>query len=138
MAGVDLFFTLSGYLTTALLIDEFAKHKKIDIVSFFRRRFYRILPPLVLTILLVLPLALLVRNDFIANIGNQIAAALGFMTNFFEILSGGSYENQFSPHLFVHTWTLAIEVQYYLVWAGLVWYLTRISKSVGQLRGSIF
>ncbi|HFI0400059.1 TPA: acyltransferase family protein [Streptococcus suis] len=136
--GVDLFFTLSGYLTTALLIDEFAKHKKIDIVSFFRRRFYRILPPLVLTILLVLPLALLVRNDFIANIGNQIAAALGFMTNFFEILSGGSYENQFSPHLFVHTWTLAIEVQYYLVWAGLVWYLTRISKSVGQLRGSIF
>lgn len=136
--GVDLFFTLSGYLTTALLIDEFSKHKNIDLIGFFRRRLYRILPPLVLTILLVLPLALLVRNDFIANIGSQVAAALGFMTNFFEILAGGSYENQFSPHLFVHTWTLAIEVQYYLLWAGFIWYMARISKSVGQLRGTIF
>ncbi|HEM3577024.1 TPA: acyltransferase [Streptococcus suis] len=136
--GVDLFFTLSGYLTTALLIDEFSKHKKIDLISFFRRRLYRILPPLVLTVLLVLPLALLIRNDFLANISGQVTAALGFMTNFFEILSGGSYENQFTPHLFVHTWTLAIEVQYYIIWAGLVWFLARISKSVGQLRGTIF
>lgn len=136
--GVDLFFTLSGYLTTALLIDEFSKRKKIDIFGFFKRRFYRILPPLVFTILLVIPLALLIRNDFLAGIGRQVAAALGFMTNFFEILSGGSYENQFSPHLLVHTWTLAIEVQYYIIWAGLVWFLARLSKSVGQLRGTIF
>ncbi|MDQ8838035.1 acyltransferase family protein, partial [Streptococcus ruminantium] len=62
--GVDLFFTLSGYLTTALLIDEFAEYKKIDLVGFLRRRLYRILPPLVLTILLVLPLSLLIRSDF--------------------------------------------------------------------------
>ncbi|HFI0107470.1 TPA: acyltransferase family protein [Streptococcus suis] len=136
--GVDLFFTLSGYLTTALLIDEFSKNKKIDIIGFFKRRFYRILPPLVLTILLILPLTLLIRNDFRANIGNQVAATLGFMTNFFEILAGGSYENQFAPHLFVHTWTLAIEVQYYLLWAGYVWFMARISKSIGQLRGTIF
>ncbi|WP_105207311.1 acyltransferase family protein [Streptococcus suis] len=136
--GVDLFFTLSGYLTTALLIDEFSKNKKIDIIGFFKRRFYRILPPLVLTILLILPLTLLIRNDFRANIGSQVAATLGFMTNFFEILAGGSYENQFAPHLFVHTWTLAIEVQYYLLWAGYVWFMARISKSIGQLRGTIF
>ncbi|MGQ7463035.1 acyltransferase family protein [Streptococcus suis] len=136
--GVDLFFTLSGYLTTALLIDEFSKNKKIDVIGFFKRRFYRILPPLVLTILLILPLTLLIRNDFRANIGSQVAATLGFMTNFFEILAGGSYENQFAPHLFVHTWTLAIEVQYYLLWAGYVWFMSRISKSIGQLRGAIF
>lgn len=136
--GVDLFFTLSGYLTTALLIDEFSQQKTIDIAGFLKRRLYRILPPLVLVILLVLPFALFIRNDFIANIGQQVAATLGFMTNVFEILAGGSYENQFSPHLFLHTWTLAIEVQYYLVWAGLIWYLARTSKSIGQLRGTIF
>ncbi|NQN68108.1 acyltransferase [Streptococcus suis] len=136
--GVDLFFTLSGYLTTALLIDEFSRNNKIDILGFFKRRFYRILPPLVLTILLVLPLTLLIRNDFRANIGSQVAAALGFMTNFFEIFAGGSYENQFVPHLFVHTWTLAIEVQYYILWAGFIWFMAKISNSVGQLRGTIF
>lgn len=136
--GVDLFFTLSGYLTTALLIDEFSRNNKIDIFGFFKRRFYRILPPLVLTILLVLPLTLLIRNDFRANIGSQVAAALGFMTNFFEIFAGGSYENQFAPHLFVHTWTLAIEVQYYILWAGYIWFMAKISNSVGQLRGTIF
>ena len=136
--GVDLFFTLSGYLTTALLIDEFARTEKIDLKKFFRRRFYRILPPLLLTILLVLPLALLVRNDFIAHIGSQVTAAIGFMTNFFEIFSGGSYENQFTPHLFVHTWTLAIEVHFYLLWGLLLWYFSRIAKTIGQLRGMIF
>lgn len=136
--GVDLFFTLSGYLTTALLIDEFTQDKTIDLVGFFRRRLYRILPPLLLMILAVTPLALLVRNDFIANIGNQIAAALGFMTNIFEILTGGNYENQFTPHLFVHTWTLAIEVQFYLLWGLAVWGMTRMAKSIGQLRGLIF
>ncbi|MBO4107838.1 acyltransferase family protein [Streptococcus suis] len=136
--GVDLFFTLSGFLTTALLIDEFQAKGKIDLFGFFHRRFYRIFPPLVLMILLTLPLALLVRNDFISSVGLQVSAALGFMTNFFEILAGGSYENQFSPHLFVHTWTLAIEVQFYLIWVLAVFGMTKISKSSGQLRGTIF
>lgn len=136
--GVDLFFTLSGYLTTALLIDEFGREKAINLPSFFRRRFYRILPPLVLMVVLVTPLALLIRNDFIANIGQQITAALGFVTNFFEVLAGGNYENQFSPHLFVHTWSLAIEVHFYLLWGLAIWGMTRMAKTIGQLRGLIF
>ena len=44
--GVDIFFTFSGFLITALLIDEFARKKEIDIQGFFKRRFYRIVPPL--------------------------------------------------------------------------------------------
>lgn len=136
--GVDIFFTFSGYLITALLIDEFSKKEAIDLTGFFRRRFYRIFPPLVLTVLVTTPLALLIRNDFIANIGNQIAAALGFVTNYFEILSGSSYENQFTPHLFVHTWSLAIEVHFYILWALAVWQMARKSKKTAQLQGSIF
>ncbi len=89
-------------------------------------------------ILLVVPLALSVRNDFIASIGSQIAASLGFITNIFEILAGNGYENQFTPHLFVHTWTLALEVQYYILWVLAVWWMAKVSKSVGQLRGMIF
>ena len=57
--GVDIFFTFSGFLITALLIDEFARKKEIDIQGFFRRRFYRIVPPLVFMILVVMPFTLL-------------------------------------------------------------------------------
>ena len=101
--GVDIFFTFSGFLITSLLIDEFAKRKEIDIQGFFKRRFYRIVPPLVFMILVVMPFTLLIRKDFVAGIGTQIAAALGFVTNFYEMLSGGSYESQFVPHILIHT-----------------------------------
>ena len=79
-------------MITALLIDEFARHQKIDLKGFLRRRFYRIVPPLVFMVLLVMPFTFLVRRDFIAGIGTQIAAVFGFVTNFYEMLSGGSYE----------------------------------------------
>lgn len=136
--GVDLFFTFSGYLMTANLIDEYARNEKIDLSSFFKKRFYRIFPPLVLMILLATPLALLIRNDFIANIGNQIAAALGFVTNYFEILSGSSYENQFTPHLFVHTWTLAVEIHFYILWILAVRFMASKVNKLGHLKGFIF
>ena len=136
--GVDIFFTFSGFLITALLIDEFARHQKIDLKGFLRRRFYRIVPPLVFMVLLVMPFTFLVRRDFIAGIGTQIAAVFGFVTNFYEMLSGGSYESQFIPHLFIHTWSLALEVHYYVLWALLAWFLGKKAKSVGQYRGYIF
>ncbi|MDU5408342.1 MAG: acyltransferase, partial [Streptococcus agalactiae] len=114
--GVDIFFTFSGFLITALLIDEFSKTKKIDFVSFCRRRFYRIFPPLVLMVLVTIPFVFLVKSDFRASIGSQIMTALGFTSNFYEILTGGNYESQFIPHLFVHTWSLSIEVHFYVLW----------------------
>ena len=136
--GVDIFFTFSGFLITSLLIDEFARSKAIDLRGFLKRRFYRIVPPLVLMVLIVMPFTVLIRKDFVAGIGTQIAAALGFVTNFFEILSGGNYESQFIPHLFVHTWSLALEMHYYLLWGVATWFLAKKSKSVGQFRGMIF
>ncbi|MGT2935025.1 acyltransferase family protein [Streptococcus castoreus] len=136
--GVDVFFTFSGYLITALLIDEYTKKETIDIVGFLRRRFYRIVPPLVLMILLTVPFTFLVKSDFRASLGSQIAAVLGFTTNFYEILTGSSYESQFIPHLFVHTWSLAIEVHFYLFWGLLIWLLAKKNHSPKQLRGYLF
>ncbi|RSI55982.1 acyltransferase [Streptococcus sanguinis] len=135
--GVDIFFTFSGFLITALLIDEFAKKKEIDIQGFFKRRFYRIVPPLVFMILVVMPFTLLIRKDFVAGIGTQIAAALGFVTNFYEMLSGGSYESQFVPHILIHTWSLALEVHYYVLWGLAAWGLGKIAKSTARYRGMI-
>ena len=136
--GVDVFFAFSGFLITALLIEEFSKNHEIDLVGFFRRRFYRIVPPVVLMVLVTMPFTFLVRQDYVAGIGGQIAGVLGFMTNFYELLTGGSYESQFIPHLFVHNWSLAVEVHYYILWGLAVWFLSKQSKSNGQLRGMVF
>ena len=136
--GVDVFFTFSGFLITALLIDEFSQSKKIELLDFFRRRFYRIVPPVIVMVLVVMPFTFFIRRDFVAGIGTQIAAVMSFVTNFYEMMTGGSYEAQFIPHLFVHNWSLAVEVHYYLLWGLAVWYLAKYCKTAGQLRGSIF
>ena len=136
--GVDVFFTFSGFLITSLLLEEFGKKRQIDLLGFFKRRFYRIVPPVVLMVLVTMPFTFLVRQDYVAGIGGQIAGVLGFMTNFYELLTGGSYESQFIPHLFVHNWSLAVEVHYYILWGLAVWFLSKQSKSNGKLRGMVF
>ena len=136
--GVDVFFTFSGFLITSLLLEEFGQKGQIDLLGFFRRRFYRIFPPVVLMILVTMPFTFLVRQDYVAGIGSQIAGVLGFMTNLYEMLTGGSYESQFIPHLFVHNWSLAVEVHYYILWGLAVWFLSKRAKSSGQLRGTVF
>ncbi len=136
--GVDVFFTFSGFLITSLLLEEFSQKGEIDIIGFFRRRFYRIFPPVVMMVLVIMPFTLMVRQDYVAGIGAQIAGVLGFMTNFYEMLTGGSYESQFIPHLFVHNWSLAVEVHYYILWGLAVWILSKHYKTSGQLRGTVF
>ncbi len=132
--GVDIFFTFSGYLITALIIDEFSRSQKFRLRDFYYRRVMRILPPLVLMICIVLPFTLLVGKDYITDLTRQITSAVGFVTNIFEINTGGTYESRFIPHLFVHTWSLAIEVQFYLIWGFLLYLLTKVSTSVKQFR----
>ena len=130
--GVDVFFTLSGFLVTVSMMAEFRKSGKFRFFSFVKRRFMRLYPPLLLSVVLTLPFTLLLSPDFTARIGRQIAAAFGFVTNYFEILNGGSYEAQLLPHLYVHTWFLAVEIQLYLLWglicAGITFVIKKIFK----------
>ena len=114
--GVDVFFTLSGYLITGLIIKEVSKSGGFRLFTFYKRRFTRIFVPLVLAILFTLPFTLLISPDFLVGIAKQTAAALGFVTNYFEISTGGNYEAQLLPHLFIHTWSLSVEMHFYIVW----------------------
>ena len=137
--GVDVFFVFSGYLITALIVEEFRRKERFSFTAFIKRRFVRTFPPLLLAVIFTLPFALLLAPDFVGGIGRQVSAALGFATNYFEIIGGGSYEAQLLPHMYVHTWSLALEMQYYLVWgllcAGLVWLIKKIAgKAAPQKR----
>ena len=142
--GVDVLFVLSGFLTTALIIDRFDKKGTFDLREFYHKRFMRIVPPLVISMIIVLPFTLLIGKDYLAGIDRQIAAALSFMTNYFEILTGGSYENNFFPHLFIHTWSLALEAHFYLLWGAVLFFVIRSRENkaeerrLAKLRARIF
>lgn len=126
--GVDVFFTFSGYLITGLIIAEFGRNGRFRLLDFFRRRFLRIFPPLFMAVLLTLPFALLVSGDFTAGIGRQAAGALGFVSNYFEIQNGGSYEANLLPHLYVHTWSLSVEMHMYIAWGALCFFVSLAAR----------
>ncbi|GAB2023218.1 acyltransferase family protein [Pseudolactococcus yaeyamensis] len=129
--GVDIFFVFSGYLITALFFIELEKSGSFTLLTYYKRRFIRIFPPLVIMIVTTLPFTLLLPSDFRANLAKQVAAAIGFVTNRFEIQSGLSYEAQQTPQLYIHTWTLSLEFLFYLIWGGLLFILVFWLKKQG-------
>ena len=129
--GVDIFFVFSGYLITALFFIELEKTDRFTLLTYYRRRFIRIFPPLVIMIMTTLPFTLLLPSDFRANLAKQVAAAVGFVTNRFEIQSGLSYEAQQTPQLYIHTWTLSLEFLFYLIWGALLFVLVLWLKKQG-------
>ncbi|MDR2035796.1 MAG: acyltransferase [Coriobacteriales bacterium] len=118
--GVDIFLVFSGYLITSLLVSEFKKEGKIDVLAFYKRRYRRLFPALVALVLVVMTLSLTIPADFRADIVRQVAAVLSWTSNFYEIEIGRSYADTLLPHLFVHTWTLSVEMHYYLIWGLLL------------------
>jgi len=120
--GVDVFFVLSGYLITALLIGEKQKNGRIDLSAFYARRFRRLAPGLFLTILGTLLLASLMLSlpEQFEQSGAAISAVL-WVSNFYYAFTGFDY---FGPsaanNLFLHTWSLGVEEQFYLLWPWLI------------------
>ncbi|MDO5739183.1 MAG: acyltransferase family protein [Ornithinimicrobium sp.] len=131
--GVDVFFVLSGFLITTLLLREVDTKGRIDLLGFWRRRARRLLPALVLVVLVSTSVARLVGGDLLVGIGRQALGALTFTTNWLEILAGASYFHSTSPILFINFWSLAVEEQFYLVWPLALIIALALTRSVRQL-----
>ena len=116
MIGVDIFFVISGYLITALLLREGAYTGKMDIVSFWVRRLRRLVPAFALLTLVVGSLALIVGGDAQVGLGRQILGAFTYSSNWLLIWAGNNYFTQTSPELMTNFWSLAVEEQFYLFW----------------------
>lgn len=118
--GVDVFFVLSGFLITALLLREKRQTGRINIPQFWLRRVRRLVPAVTLTVLVTVPLAAVVNRDYLVGIWHQVLGALTYTFNWVNVAFGGSYFNRANPQFLSHMWTLAVEQQFYLVWPLLV------------------
>ena len=135
--GVPLFFVLSGYLITDLLIQEYDSKQYIAPVKFYLRRLKRLYPALVGMLVVTTTIILLFDKQLIFNLRYILITNLTYVYNFWAINNGQSYFQQFggaSP--FTHLWSLSIEGQFYLVWPFVVWAVLKLN--IKRLYMSVF
>lgn len=126
--GVDIFFVISGYLITSILLIEI-KENRFSISSFYLRRARRILPALFCVIIACIPFAWLwLLPGDMKDFSQSAIATVAFVSNFFFWLKTGYFdiEAEFKPLL--HTWSLAVEEQYYLFFPFLLYVLLKLQN----------
>ena len=114
--GVDVFFVLSGFLITSLLVQEWTRTGRIALVAFWLRRARRLLPAMFIVLLAVSVYAFAAPSAQRALLRGDALSTLAYVSNWWFIDSGQSYFAQFvEPSPLRHTWSLAIEEQFYIV-----------------------
>jgi peptidoglycan/LPS O-acetylase OafA/YrhL len=115
--GVDVFFVLSGYLITDLLVTQRGRLGRLDLRSFWTRRARRLLPALAVVLIVVTAVVAVVEPDQLAGLRPALLAAVTYSSNWFQALHHMSYFASFGPPPpLQHLWSLAIEEQFYLAW----------------------
>ena len=119
--GVDIFFVLSGFLITSLLLDELGRSGRIALSGFWIRRARRLLPALVLMVCTVAAARNLFPYQDLTGLRNDAIAAFLWMANWRFVTQKTDYFTQSAPPSpLQHTWSLGVEEQYYLVWPVLL------------------
>ena len=115
--GVEVFFVISGYLITALLVTEWRQRGRVDLAAFWMRRARRLLPALYLVVAVTLAYAVVFLPGEVAGLRGDALSAFGYVTNWYLIFGNESYfEAMGRPSLLRHLWSLAVEEQFYLLW----------------------
>ncbi|MFK4808377.1 acyltransferase family protein, partial [Microbacterium sp. ZW CA_36] len=114
--GVDVFFVISGFLITSLLLREHTATGRVALGRFWQRRARRLLPALAVVVAVCSALAWLIGGDVLVDLDAQVLGAATFSYNWVSIGGGGGYFAAATPELFRNFWSLAVEEQFYLVW----------------------
>jgi len=115
--GVDVFFVLSGFLISSLLLQEIERSGAVSFGQFYLRRARRLLPALFATLALSAVLVLLFAHDAAAQFRHDAVASMFYVTNWWYIFQDLSYfEAMGRPPMLQHLWSLAVEEQFYLLW----------------------
>lgn len=123
--GVDIFFVISGYLISTIIIQNL-KINRFSLIEFYCRRIRRIFPALALTLLFCLITGwIILLADEYAQLGKHVAGGAGFISNFILWAESGYFDNDADTKPLLHLWSLGIEEQFYIIWPMLLWMIWR-------------
>ena len=126
--GVDIFYVISGYLITGLLLRELTKTGKISLKTFYLRRIKRLLPTSFFVLFITAVVSwLLFPSTMRSELGKDIAAASIYISNYLFAFWQMDYQNLNTlPPVVIHYWSLAVEEQFYLFWPFIIYVIYRI------------
>ena len=130
--GVDIFYVISGYLITGLILREIEKTGTLDLRSFYQRRIRRLLPTSVFVLFVTAIFAWILFPPITRDaLGRDLFAAAAYISNYLFAWWENDYQNlNATPSPFIHYWSLAVEEQFYLVWPLFILFLARYGKKV--------
>lgn len=128
--GVDIFYVISGYLITGLIIREIENTGKLDLQSFYQRRIKRLLPTSVFVLFVTAIVGMFVLPAITRDaLGRDLFAAATYISNYLFAWWENDYQNlDATPSPFIHYWSLAVEEQFYVVWPIFILLLSRYGK----------
>ena len=127
--GVDVFFVISGYLITSILLREHHS-QRFSFLSFYVRRAIRLLPALcLLLVALCIGGYFWLMPDEYASLGHHIQGASLFISNFYLFNEVGYFDTESTKKILLHLWSLSIEEQFYLVWPGFIYLAFKFKQS---------
>lgn len=128
--GVDIFFVISGFLITSIIHNEM-EFNTFSIASFYERRVRRLLPALFLVIAVTFPLSFyFLAPQYYKNFSQSVVATQFFSSNILFWLTGNYFDQSSELKPLLHTWSLAVEEQYYLFYPILLIFLYKYSKNI--------
>lgn len=128
--GVDIFYVISGYLITSLILREIENSGTLDLKLFYQRRIKRLLPTSVF-VLFATAIAGMFLLPVITRdaLGRDLFAAATYVSNYLFAWWENDYQNlDATPSPFIHYWSLAVEEQFYLIWPIFILFLSRYGK----------